>query len=214
MKKAFIFDSDGVILNSEPEYMKQNMLYMDSVGISYNYEIIKSMVGTHENYQIEYFQKNHPQNLSFEEVKKEWYDFLDKHPFEIAEAISPNVDVLVKYLANKGYRMGIASNSSVEYVSKCARIAGVLDYMEFVMSGLGMSKPKPNPDIYLEAAKRLDVDPKECVVIEDSKVGIEAGKNAGMTVIALAEPIYGHDQHEADYIVNNLIEICEIEKNL
>ena len=214
MKKAFIFDSDGVILNSEPEYMKQNMLYMDSLGISYNYDIIKSMVGTHENYQIDYFVKNHPQKLSYDEVKKEWYDFLNEHPFDIAKAISPNVDVLVKYLKEKGYKMGIASNSSVEYVSDCAKTAGILDYMEFVMSGLGMAKPKPNPEIYLEAAKRLGVTPSECVVIEDSKVGIEAGKNAGMTVIALAEPIYGADQHEADYIVKNLIEICDIEKNL
>ena len=66
---------------------------------------------------------------------------------------------------------------------------------------------KPNPEIYLTAAKKLNVKPEECIAVEDSKYGIAAGNAAGMRVLAYADDRYGVDQSKAYARIHNMQEI-------
>lgn len=81
--------------------------------------------------------------------------------------------------------LAVASGGSREVVEKTLQILGVSDWFDEVVSSTEVSRGKPAPDIFLEAAKRLDVAPSDCVVFEDARAGIIAAREAGMEVVAV-----------------------------
>ena len=87
-------------------------------------------------------------------------------------------------------------------------------YLDFEISGEQLSHSKPFPDIYLKASEVLDVKPDECIVIEDSRIGIEAGKNANMFVIAYKDEKFKQDQSKASIAFSSMKEISDYIDNL
>ncbi|CUU50898.1 HAD family hydrolase [Clostridium beijerinckii] len=85
----------------------------------------------------------------------------------------------------------------------------ISDYIDFVTSGEECENDKPDPEIYIKAIKTLGFLCKEVIVVEDSKLGIRSAKAAGLNVIALAQKEYDIDQSEADFKINDLIEVVE-----
>ena len=81
--------------------------------------------------------------------------------------------------------------------------------MKFIISSDEVKKSKPNPDVYLKACEVLEVSNEDVFVIEDSSMGIEAGKNANIKVIALKDHYFGQDQSKADFIFEDLGEVLE-----
>jgi beta-phosphoglucomutase-like phosphatase (HAD superfamily) len=80
----------------------------------------------------------------------------------------------------------------------------VTDYFDFVVSSEDVAYGKPDPEIFLKAASGLNVDPDECLVIEDSKLGVEAAKKAGMKCVGYRNPHSGdQDLSEADIVIDN-----------
>ena len=95
-----------------------------------------------------------------------------------------------------------------ELIDELVEIAGIADVLDYTISGHECSAFKPDPEIYLRAMKALGVEPAECLVIEDSPLGIEAGKRSGARVLAL-RPHEGVnlDQSRADAVIDNLTDI-------
>jgi HAD superfamily hydrolase (TIGR01509 family) len=92
---------------------------------------------------------------------------------------------LVKALREEtNVTLAVASSSPLVYIREILDRLGILDHFRLILSGESIPRTKPAPDIYIECAKRLSVDPMECIVIEDSKNGITAAKGAGMRCIA------------------------------
>lgn len=94
-------------------------------------------------------------------------------------------------LAKTGIPMAIATSSRIAAVNtKRQRHEPIFQHMQAIVAGddPAVENGKPAPDIYLEAAKRLGVDPKECLVFEDATSGCRAGKSAGCTVVAVPDP--------------------------
>jgi beta-phosphoglucomutase-like phosphatase (HAD superfamily) len=76
------------------------------------------------------------------------------------------------------------------------------------LSGESVQNNKPAPDIYLKSVEKIGIDPIECVALEDSSIGINAAKNAGLETWALNYPGYSSDQSKADYVFNGFGEVC------
>jgi HAD superfamily hydrolase (TIGR01509 family) len=111
---------------------------------------------------------------------------------------APGLVEFLKELKAKGVKMAVGSSgprANVEFVlDRC----GIAEYFEAIADGDMIAKGKPDPEVFLLAAKLLGKSPDECIVVEDAPVGIEAGKRAGMTVIAMettfpAERLKGYD---------------------
>jgi beta-phosphoglucomutase len=85
-------------------------------------------------------------------------------------------------LRDEGFVLGVASNSIRRTVDTMLEKAGLLSYLDFTLSNEDVSKPKPDPEIYLAALDRAGVLPHECVVVEDNQHGVEAATNAGAHV--------------------------------
>lgn len=113
---------------------------------------------------------------------------------------------LVTHLASLQVPMAVASSTGKRAVTKVLEKLGVLDHVAFHLGGDEVRRGKPHPDIFLEAAGLLDKAPESCVVVEDSKHGIEAARAAGMKVIGFGPKVRGM----GDYSAENMEEVQKI----
>ncbi len=129
------------------------------------------------------------------------------YPLDYNDILFDGIKELVEYLAEKRVRLAIASASSRDEIEEMLKETGLSKWIQVVLSGEELKESKPNPEIYLVAAEKLDVDIKKCIIVEDSKYGIEAGKRAGAYVIARKEERFACCQERADKIVENIEEL-------
>ncbi len=95
---------------------------------------------------------------------------------------------LLSRLTQDGYRLALCSNSVRRTVDEMIRSADLDSFFELTLSNEDIRSPKPHPEIYLEAAKRMQVQPDRCLVVEDNVNGIRSATAAGMHVIEVADP--------------------------
>ncbi|KAK6124426.1 hypothetical protein DH2020_041846 [Rehmannia glutinosa] len=125
----------------------------------------------------------------------------------------PGANRLINHLREHGVPMALASNSSKENIeTKISCHPGWKESFSVIIGGNEVTCPKPSPEIYLEAAKRLKMDASSCLVIEDSMPGVTAGKAAGMEVVAVPTiPKQSHLFTSADEVINSLLDL-QLEK--
>lgn len=109
---------------------------------------------------------------------------------EIRDNCQPlsNVVNTLKELKTRGYVLGLCSNSIRKSIELILDYSCISEYFDLILSNQDVTFAKPDPEIYLTAAKRLGVSPEECIVVEDNPKGIEAGRAAGMRVIQVSSP--------------------------
>jgi HAD superfamily hydrolase (TIGR01509 family) len=118
-------------------------------------------------------------------------------------AIKGVIDLL-SLIKEENIKIGIASSSPEEVIELVINKLGISDYFSAIVSGEGLKKGKPAPDIFLKTARFLDTEPSNCVVIEDSEKGVNAAKAAGMKCIGFRnQNTGGQDLSNADLIVDN-----------
>ena len=134
----------------------------------------------------------------------------DKHEFHL-QLLKENVTAmpgllkLLEKLKANHIKMAIASSSVRQQIDLITSKLEISDFFDAVISGEDIKNGKPAPDIFLSAAKALQVDPKECVVLEDATSGVSAGKAAGMRVIAVPNEFNKHeDFKDADIVLDSL----------
>ena len=123
----------------------------------------------------------------------------------------PGVEKLVRQLAAKGLALGIASSGSGESIRRIVERLGLDDFFSAIVAGEDVDRGKPDPEPYVVAADRLDVTPGECVVFEDSSVGVRSAKAAGCVCIGVRNPLARslQDLDAADLVVTGLSELDE-----
>ncbi|KAF5475596.1 hypothetical protein F2P56_007388, partial [Juglans regia] len=121
----------------------------------------------------------------------------------------PGANRLIKHFSSHGVPLALASNSTRSNIeSKISSHQGWKESFSVIIGGDEVASGKPSPEIFLEAAKRLNVDPSSCLVIEDSIPGITAGKAAGMEVVAVPSiPKQSHLYTLADAVINSLLDL-------
>ncbi|KAL0012661.1 hypothetical protein SO802_007769 [Lithocarpus litseifolius] len=121
----------------------------------------------------------------------------------------PGANRLIKHFGGHGVPMALASNSPrVNIEGKISFHQGWKESFSVIIGGDEVASGKPSPDIYLEAAKKLNVEPFSCLVIEDSIPGVTAGKAAGMEVVAVPSiPKQSHLYTSADEVINSLLDL-------
>ncbi len=204
--KAIIFDMDGVIINSEPVHFEVEQELLEKLGGKMSKEAHVAFVGTTDHYMWSTLKERFNLEAAVEEIieiKKEMFlERLDE--IELMD----NFKELMLSLYNEGYPMAIASSNNRKTVDKIVEKFGLSKYMKFIISGEEVHKGKPDPEIFLTAAKKINVEAKHCLVIEDASNGVKAAKAAKMKCVGL-ENIYSGNQDlsEADLVINNLAEL-------
>ena len=171
----------------------------------------EAMEGMSYTETAQYFLKIFPElPHTVEEIKKEWYDMsVDKYTKEVT--LKPGVKEFLEMLKEKGIRTGIATSNDRKLVEEFLKARQITHLFDTICTSCEVNKGKPAPDVYLAAAKALNVSPENCLVFEDVPMGILAGKNAGMKVCAV-EDSYSKEQMEqkkklADYYIKDYDEV-------
>jgi HAD superfamily hydrolase (TIGR01509 family) len=122
----------------------------------------------------------------------------------------PGAVEAVERLARR-WPLGLASSSNREVIDTVLEAAGIAKYLRATVSSEEVERGKPAPDVYLEAARRLDVEPSRCAAVEDSRNGILSARAAGMRVIAIPNPHYPPSEDalaEANVVLHSLDELA------
>jgi HAD superfamily hydrolase (TIGR01509 family) len=202
--KAVIFDRDGVILDSESINIESAVRAFKELGIAIKEEEKDWIVGRHpEDYKKPFLEKY---DFSYEEFRK----IQTKTYFELLEStpLFEKTIALIKQLHKMKIPLALTTSSSMKSTLQVLKKAGLENIFGVIVTFEDYEKRKPHPQSYLLTAKKLGVDPKHCVVIEDSSVGVEAAKNAGMKCIAIPNRYTKkQDFSKADVIVDSADEI-------
>lgn len=203
--KAVIFDMDGVLIDSEALHLYDFRVFLQKHNQNLTNDELSEFVGLDAKTFIGHLQEIwKPVSLlpSIEEIKEGC-----KYPSDsFQDMLVPHVRFILSHLKKNNIKIAIASSSPYNIIYKMLSINDIDSYFDVIVSGNDVQAKKPSPDIYFETLKRLELPSNDCIVIEDSLVGIQAAINAGLYVIALKENRFSVDQSQADCIVNDLIE--------
>jgi HAD superfamily hydrolase (TIGR01509 family) len=181
---AWIFDLDGVLVHSMPLHVLAWERYIAELGVQVpdvegwmhgkrNSELVRNLLGSHLADDV-VFEHGAAKERLFREMLLE------------GDLNSYRVPGLVEFLErHKDVRKAIGSNAEPANIDFVLDRLGLRGYFPVVVHGLEVKRPKPFPDVYLEAAARLNVDPRDCIVFEDSPTGVESARAAGLSVLAV-----------------------------
>lgn len=209
MIKAFIFDMDGVIVNSEPELVKIEIEYMANFGVEITKKDLDEFVGTNSYYMFDKLKKKYNLNKTVNELVDEVRGIYLDH-IQLKENVNAinGVIPLIKDLHNKGIKMVVASSSPVSWIQKIIETLEIREYFQELISGDFVKDSKPAPDIFLYALDKLKVKKEEAIVIEDSENGVKAANNAGIKVIGYeGDETSNQNLSHADMVIKDFNEL-------
>jgi HAD superfamily hydrolase (TIGR01509 family) len=181
---AVVFDNDGLLLDTEDAWTRAETTLFAARGAVFTAEHKRDLIGSSHSLaaaKLEAMLARPGEGVAL------------MHELEalvMAEAAAgvaprPGAVALLDALAQAGIAIGLASNSRRPFVELVVGSAGLLDRFAVIVTGDEVDRPKPAPDIYLVACRRLDTEPADAVALEDSPTGVAAAKAAGMQVIGV-----------------------------
>ena len=207
-KKAFIFDLDGVIVDTAKYHFLAWQNLANSLGISFSEEQNEQLKGVSRVRSLEKILEWGNKTISEEEFtslmakkNEEYLNYIET--MDTAE-ILPDVPRVLEYLLteNQGVALGSASKNARIILEKVL----LKEKFQAIVDGTDVSKAKPDPEVFLIGAQKLGIEPKNCVVFEDSVAGIQAANIANMVSIGIGD---AEVLHEADYVFKDFTEIKE-----
>lgn len=204
MVRAVLFDMDGVLVDTEWFYNRRRCAYLEEHGFAF--DEIPDLSGSNEAAIWEFFVPDDP--VRREELRLGYRDYQKTNPVPYGELLNQDTKPVMEELHGRGVLQAIASSSYRSLINELVEIADVANVLDYTVSGHECSAFKPDPEIYMRAMGQLGVEPGECLVIEDSPLGIEAGKRSGARVLALKPHEGVHlDQSGADMVIDSLWDI-------
>lgn len=206
MIKAVLFDMDGVLVDTEWFYNRRRVAYLETKG--FTFDEIPDLSGSNEKAIWEYFVPD--DEVRREELRQGYTAYQVLHPVPYGELLNRDAAPVMRELHRRGVKCAIASSSYRDLIDELVEVADIANALDFTISGHECSAFKPDPEIYERAMGALGVGPDEALVIEDSPLGIEAGRRSGARVLAL-RPHEGVvlDQSGADRIIDSLADILD-----
>ncbi|GGX27574.1 beta-phosphoglucomutase [Aquimarina muelleri] len=208
MKKGFIFDLDGVIVDTAKYHFLAWQNLANSLGISFTHEQNEQLKGVSRVRSLEKIlewgnvsisQEKFTQLMS--EKNEEYLKYISKMD---TKEILPDVPKVLEYLQAK--RQLIALGSASKNARAILEKVKLYNRFHTIVDGTNVSKAKPDPEVFLIGAKQLGVSPKNCIVFEDSVAGVQAANTVDMISIGIGDK---NILHEADYVFKDFTEIGE-----
>ncbi len=214
MVSGIIFDMDGILIDSERQSNEGWLWAAGQLGVDMPMWLIDSFKGAPAELCCKFFDDYYKGVIDYWEAK----EIRTQHVYKIRETegipVKKGVKDIFEYIRNNGLKCAVATSTRRESAEKTLHEIGVWDYLDAVVYGDEVERGKPEPDIFLRAAKAIGVNPSEAVVVEDSINGIKAGYAADMRVVHIPDTIaIDDDIRKLTYMVcddlNGLIDVVE-----
>lgn len=197
--KAAIFDMDGTMINNMAYHKKAWQAFLEKHGITLTEEEFHNKISGKKNNQI--FELVFGRTLS----KDEELQYTEEKESLYRELFMPDIaeiqglTALINQLHAKGIKTAIATTAPAKNRDYALKELGLEGKFEVILGDEHVNRGKPHPEIYELTAQKLGVNPKECLVFEDSPPGVASGKSAGMTVVGILSSHTTNELNDADY---------------
>lgn len=212
MIKAVIFDMDGLMINSEEITFEGYQVVLKDMDLTITRDFYKTLLGKPVKEIYELFYKEYGQSFPIETVIKKVHEYManlfDTQGVPLKKGL---LDLLI-FLKNNNYKTIVATSSQRSRVDKILTKANLTSYFDDSICGDEVTKGKPNPEIFLKACKKLNIETKDAIILEDSEAGIEAGYQANIPVYCVPDMKYPEPEFskKAADIIDDLSKMINI----
>lgn len=210
--KGIIFDLDGLLINSEKLYWDANIQAAEEAKIDVPKDSYLKLAGATvkemEEFYHHYFQSKKQRDAFIKRTDDLVWQWTDEGKLQLQKGVQ---DALDKF-QSLGLKMAIASSNYEDVLQHALWKTGIRNYFDFYLSYLnvqqGHIKAKPAPDIYLAAAKKMNLPKEELLIFEDSSTGVQAGTSAGIKVVMIPDllPPKEKDKKNATMICSSFLD--------
>lgn len=185
--KAFIFDMDGLMFDTERVFIGAWDYAGEKLGLGKAGYMLYRTLGSNTAACNQIWRDEFGPEVDVEAMWRFTREYMDDYYNRYAVTVKKGLFDLLTYLSRKGYKLAVASSTKREKVEKHLMDTGVRNYFDAVVCGDMVERSKPEPDIYLRAAECLGVQPEDCCALEDSRNGLLSAHAAGMQAIMVPD---------------------------
>ncbi len=209
MVKAVIFDMDGLMIDSERVTYEGYAVSLKKRGYKSSLEFYKTTLGTNTKTTVELYKKYYGEDIPFYDILDEVHLYIENEFETKGVPIKEGLIELLKYLKNNNYKTIVATSSDRDRLNRIFKRADLFQYFDDFVCGNEVKNGKPNPEVFLTACQKLNVDPSDALVLEDSEAGIEAAFLANIPVICVPDMKYPQIQYatKCQSIEKSLIDV-------
>jgi sugar-phosphatase len=188
MVEAVIFDMDGLLVRSEQYWKSGEQQILKRYGVQMTPEKILEAtgLGTDDAFEFWYRLKPWP-DFNPKALKKELFEYV-KERFREDGEMMPGAKYILEFFNNRGIKMALASGAPAEIIDVVIDKTGIRKYFKIISTAHDEEYNKPHPAVYITTAKKLNVNPVNCLVFEDSFNGLLAAKSARMKTVCIPDP--------------------------
>ena len=213
--KAVIWDMDGVIADTGPYHYRAWRQVFQKRGVSFTGEDFRRIFGQRNDAII---RNTLGKDITPDEISAVAQEKEEGFRSIVRQNIKPlpGAIELIKRLSEGGFKMAIASSAPIENIQLVIGGLGISNCFQHFVSGRDVTEGKPSPQGFLLAARKLGMEPKSCIVVEDAVAGVAAAKRAGMYCVAVTNTHSRTSLKEADLVVDTLeaVTAADLEKLL
>jgi HAD superfamily hydrolase (TIGR01509 family) len=209
--EAVVFDMDGLMIDTEPIYKKALQQAAGEFGFLLSDDFVFTLIGLPNPACRSAIADHLGDGFPLDAYWKRWPELWRKEAEENGIPKKPGLDELLSCLGGKGTPTAVATSSSRPQTEFSLAASALTFPFDHVVTGDQIRNGKPAPDIYLEAARRLEVSPEHCLALEDSENGVRAAHAAGMVTIMVPDLKQPSDEVRAAAfdVVESLVQVRE-----
>ncbi len=210
--KGIIFDMDGVLLDTEKLYVRFWCEGANFYGYKMNETHALSIRSMARPFAIEKLKGYFGEEFDYYKVHKKRIELMDKYIEENGIETKPYAKETLQFLKEKGYKIALATATGIEKTQTYLKQKDLYKYFNEIVCASMVLKGKPEPDIYLKASELLDLNPDECIAVEDSPNGIKSASRAGCITVMIPDlDLPDENTKKNTYkVLNNLSELKEM----
>ncbi len=207
---AVIFDMDGLLLDTERIFLAAFQKTCHGLGHEFDMSLFVKLIGTNSVKTKDIMINGFGRAFSYDRFRENWVRNVTDYLSYNSIPLKKGALCLLEKIKHIKLPMAVATSTAYKDARKSLNDTGIDGYFLFVIAGDQVERGKPDPEIYLKAAGRLDVDPKKCIVFEDSENGVRSACATGMDVIQVPDLVKPSDEIKAlgHRIFDSLDDVC------
>lgn len=210
-----IFDMDGLMFDTERIYYKAWQESATAHGYHMSWEIYAQIVARNSRYIEKVLKEILGEELPYDAICKDKRAIADQIIAKEGITKKEGLIELLDYLDKRGIKKAVATSSMREKALRYLELGEIKERFDWIICGSDVEESKPNPEIFLKVANHFGIAPEACMVLEDSRLGIQAAKTAGMMGIFIPDLVQADEEilENTSKVVESLREVMTLLEN-